>query len=139
MRYWLFQANPEKYDITTALKNMKTIPWALRQHSGDVLPGDRALIWASGREGGVLATGTISGEPSLQGASDDEDGFVLDPCLKAPSLCAPIRIDQALNPIITRDEARSHPVLKELQVLRAPRMTVYEVTQQQWRAVERST
>jgi 5-methylcytosine-specific restriction enzyme B len=140
MGYWLFQANPARYDIMGALRELQVIPWSLRQHERDVRLGDGILIWSSGPTGGIVARGIAVSEPAITGVVDDEKPFVLDPSLNAALPAVRVRIDEVFDPPIGRDLAKAHPVLSQMVVFQMPRGTNYPVTSEQWAAaVELST
>ena len=134
MSYWLFQANPDRYDIIGALRELPVIPWSLRQHERDVKVGDGILIWSSGPAGGILARGIAISQPALTGTVEDERPFIRDPTLDTPLPAVRVRIDQVLNPPIGRWLVKAHPVLCGLDVLKMPRSTNYSVTPEQWAA-----
>src|SRR4051812_24312473 len=57
-RTWLFQANPDKYDIFETLQLGEEL-WNLRQHAREVRVGDRVLIWVCGDDAGIYAVGRV--------------------------------------------------------------------------------
>jgi predicted RNA-binding protein with PUA-like domain len=65
-RAWVFQANPEKYDILTSLQQETREYWNLRQHWRDVKIGDGVYIWLSGPDAGIYATGVVLNQPELR-------------------------------------------------------------------------
>ena len=80
MSNWIFQANPDIFDVDTYLERNEEILWSVRQvHFRDQIPpGDRVFIWrAQGKRFqnkvyGVVAEGTISGRPEpLQDDASD--------------------------------------------------------------------
>jgi hypothetical protein len=48
IRYWIFQALPEEFDIQRRLQrgNPKITTWEVNQHANEVKEGDRAFLWA---------------------------------------------------------------------------------------------
>ena len=56
MATWIFQGNPEKFDIDGYLRaGLSTITWVVRQHRSRVAPGDKVFLWRSGAAAGVVA------------------------------------------------------------------------------------
>ena len=45
---WLFQSNPEYYELDRALLELPAIEWTVRGHVASVHVGDRAYIWRAG-------------------------------------------------------------------------------------------
>jgi predicted RNA-binding protein with PUA-like domain len=62
MAHWLLQGNPAHWrihDFFTAGHSRTT--WAVRRSHSLVTPGDDVALWVSGRPGGVVALGTVTG------------------------------------------------------------------------------
>ncbi len=62
--YWIFQGNPEHFDIDTYFKSRNEITWTVRQSKNQISEGDRVLFWRSGTSGGVIAQGVVTSTPS---------------------------------------------------------------------------
>ena len=56
---WLFQSNPEYYELDRALRELPAVEWTVRGHVASVHVGDRAYIWRAGTHAGVVAVGTV--------------------------------------------------------------------------------
>ncbi len=52
--YWIFQANPELYDIEKALKDNVLKTWSVSSHKKSIKKGDKAILWVTGKEGGCF-------------------------------------------------------------------------------------
>jgi hypothetical protein len=135
-RVWIFQANPQLFDLLDFLTEPSTQPgtvdsWLLRKHADEVSDGDTVLLWTAGENAGIYATGTIVGESFMR---DREDWEPTD----APpeSRAIRYRLEHILldRPVLRRDLI-NHPVLKELSVIRQPQGTNFPVTEQQWEAL----
>lgn len=68
--HWIFQGNPEYFDIDQYLLNQKQIQWQLRQYADRLKPGAEVLIWRSGKNGGVIAECVTESGP-LKGLPED--------------------------------------------------------------------
>ena len=54
MSYFIFQGNPDIFDIDTYISDNDEIQWQVRQHIKDVHVGDVVFIWrASGKKKAV--------------------------------------------------------------------------------------
>jgi hypothetical protein len=63
-KLWIFQSNPDKYDLLADLKTGKPDPfWSANQHRDEMRIDDRILFRVSGRGKGIYATGTIKSSP----------------------------------------------------------------------------
>jgi len=70
--YWVFQCNPNVYDIVSALRGKMEARWRVAQHTKDIKVGDRVILWVTGPQAGCYALGEISGELEY-GVRDIED------------------------------------------------------------------
>jgi hypothetical protein len=70
MTTWIFQGNPDRFDLDTYLSCARKIVWLVRQKhfAGDMRRGDRVFIWrASGKAkatAGVVASGWLTDSPT---------------------------------------------------------------------------
>ena len=60
---WIFQANPNNYDILRSLKVEPKDSWGCRQHAKKISSNDRVLIWVSGKQAGIYAIGRTLNNP----------------------------------------------------------------------------
>jgi len=58
--YWIFQGNPDIFDIDTYLTNKKNITWTVSRYKDQIEEGDKVLFWKSGVKAGVYAVGTVT-------------------------------------------------------------------------------
>ena len=58
-RYWIFQANPERYDLAKNLKAGVSDAWSLSRFKEQVQEGDIALFWSSGEKSGLYGWGVV--------------------------------------------------------------------------------
>ncbi len=76
--YWVFQANPKYYDIEGALKNRVVRHWLAKQHKEELSPGDRVIIWVTGKNSGCYALAEINSDVHVCEDNADERKFSLD-------------------------------------------------------------
>jgi MoxR-like ATPase len=131
-RSWIFQASPQYYDIVAAIKALKTQTWLVAQHKDKIHSGDRAYMWESGTDAGIVGVATIVGEPSELPYQPDEKPFMREESKFAgPQTRAVLRVDKVLPMRLSRKELSQDPVLKSLSVIQFPRGTNFEVTAEQ--------
>lgn len=68
MKFWLFQGNPNLFDLRGYVESADMIAWSVRQKhfASQILPGDTVFIWmakGSGSESGVIAQCRVSEAP----------------------------------------------------------------------------
>ncbi|NCC59270.1 MAG: EVE domain-containing protein, partial [Synergistales bacterium] len=127
-RCWIFQGNPEYYDIAGAIASSDTMTWAVNQYPKQIKKDDRAYIWISGPKGGIVASGTILCDPEMR-ESDPRDLFIRgEPLKTGPYLAVDIRIDRKLieNPV-PRSLLLSDERTKQLEILTYPGATNFRV------------
>src|SRR5438874_647396 len=76
---WLFQSNPEYYELDRALRELPAVEWTVRGHVASVHVGDRAYIWRAGTHAGVVAVGTVLTEPAESAPADEDRPYWRQP------------------------------------------------------------
>jgi 5-methylcytosine-specific restriction protein B len=73
---WIFQGNPKYYDVISAVKELDVITWSVKQYQNQIKKDDRAYIWVSGPEGGIVASGVIRCDPEIR-ENDEPDPYAV--------------------------------------------------------------
>jgi MoxR-like ATPase len=135
-RYWIFQANPNNFDVDSYLRDRNEIRWSIRQYEKLVHPGDEVLVWRAGPDGGVVAQCSVITEP--------------DPTIKndAPELwrgtnegppneprCKLHVVDKFTDQPISRQSVKT--VLPELSIIRFAQNTNYPVSRAEFDTILR--
>jgi predicted RNA-binding protein with PUA-like domain len=140
MTSWIFQGNPDTFDINSYLRVTREILWEVRQkhHASKMNPGDEVFIWraAGSMKGisGVIAHGYLLDHPKIQ--PDDEESKMLwvDPGRAQASLRVSIHID-TLNieddKVVRRGWLKDDPATHDLLILSMANMTNYRITDAQ--------
>lgn len=122
---WLFRGSDAAWDVLTSViasDPSASAPWPIAPSGPSMVPGDRVLLWRSGRGGGIAAACTVLDGPV---AAVDSDG--------RPHVTVDIRVDRAFGrPIppallLTRDELRPLAFFDLLQQTEQ-RITAVEAT-----------
>jgi MoxR-like ATPase len=133
-RGWLFQANPSYYNLDRALRELRAIEWTVKGKANVVHAGDRAYLWRSGPQAGIVAVGTVGTEPAESPPDPAELTYWLQPEKYGLDQVIPrvrVDIDQVLGAPLLRTTLREDSVLSGLMVIRAPQGTIYEVSPEQ--------
>lgn len=135
---WIFQANPNYYNIYESLRLESEDSWNCRQHTSKIKVGDRVLIWVSGKEAGVYAIGKVTSEAEHRSDSAIGMKYWTNPLTGAKEYprvwveYEKILLDRPLlKKFIIWD-----PDLDNLKILANPRGTNFPVTQTEWSALE---
>jgi hypothetical protein len=131
-RYWVFQANPNYYDINASLQELRDMTWLIKQQTGKIHLGDKIFIWESGKNAGVLAVGSVTSEPAV---IDELAAMAKYTCSNnlgaAKELRAQVRVDYVLPTRIDKATVRATPALSQMTILRAPIGTNFRITRDQ--------
>ncbi len=131
-RYWVFQANPEYYDIETSLKELSDMTWLVKQQTGKIHLGDKVFIWESGKQAGVLAVGSVTSEPAEIDEVAAMAKYTHDTNLGAKKeLRCHVHVDYVLPTRIDKATVRANPALAQITILRAPIGTNFRITRDQ--------
>ncbi len=135
---WLFTNNPKTYDIIPAVQELATITWRLEQKDRNVKKNDRIYLWVPGVDGGIVASGTVLGNP------EEKDPLRNDPYVIESDLFferftgVDIRLDRRFtNPLVSRNLLLSDEQTRNLEVLLFPGAATYHITAEQEDAIEK--
>lgn len=122
-RTWILQSNPKLYDVDAAVHTLKVIYWRIPQYTGEVHAGDRALLWRSGKEAGLVGWGRFLSDPLNYDISEDDDPFMRGLKQAEAELYAPIRVWPARR--VAKAEVAA--ALPAHQIVIAPMGTVFRL------------
>jgi len=127
-RHWIFQGNPDQFDVDSYIKVRQEIMWSVRQHKDHILAGDRVLIWRSGATGGVIADCSVLAPPSTEILEDAPELWKEKPDIQTGEIRCRLRVEDSFvaNPI---SRATIRAILPEISIFKAPQGTNFEVTQ----------
>ena len=134
---WIFQGNPKYYDVVGAVEALDELSWAANQYPKQIKKGDKAYIWLSGSDGGIIGTGTILCDPRIT-KPNLVDPFNRGDALKSePYLAVDIQIDRRLTvEKVSRAVLLADERTKQLEVLTYPGATNFRVTKLQEGVIE---
>jgi MoxR-like ATPase len=120
-RTWIFQANPEFYDLRQATKDLNQDTWLALEHKGDIHTGDRAYLWTSGPEAGIVAVAEILDEVSERPIAEQSRPYVKEPGkFLGVQPRVSVRIVKPVDPTLMRKDLLNYPELKDLSILKQP-------------------
>lgn len=133
---WIFQGNPDIYDIVEATKHLRQLSWDVNQHKTLMHKGDRVFLWVSGKQAGVIARATILTEPEEIEDSPEVVKYYKEEQELTKELRVLLEIEQRIDPPIHRSDLLNDPELKSLTILKAPQMTNYPLKPEEAVALE---
>jgi len=133
---FVFQGNPNKFDIDTCLASNSFIYWRVPQLSHEMRIGDQIVIWRSGSLAGAIALGRITEEPNERRnvkhpEALDNDNWVASQ--EGPStIQAGVSIDEVRLSIedgmVSREVCKNDPILKQNAIITNPQGTVFRLS-----------
>ncbi|USK58244.1 AAA family ATPase [Peribacillus asahii] len=134
---WIFQGNPKYYDVINAVNDLDIITWAVNQYPKQIKKDDKAYIWLSGSEGGIIATGTILCNPETKDPVSDDPYYRTDTPNKGPYLAVDIQIERKLTEsIVKRTTLLADERTKRMEILTYPGATNFRVTKDEDTIIE---
>jgi len=135
---WIFQVNPKKYDIISALNDGALNSWRISQHRYRIKKGHLALIWMSGKQSGIYGIARIDSDPELKKISFKDNKYAIDMKGDVEALAVDISLIRNLKdkPLLKKDMVNLDE-MKNLSVIQMPRATNYPVTDAQWKVIAR--
>jgi hypothetical protein len=139
---WIFQGNPDTFDIDGYLRTARLIRWTVRQPqlADTMAPGDRVFLWrakgsAKQSIAGVVASGWLQSAPTKEGDDPAAVPFWVGGGGQAgEQLHVRIDVDRVVRgpkEIVQRDWLVDDPVLHDLRILHLRSETNYRLTDAQ--------
>jgi hypothetical protein len=135
---WIFQANPNKYNIQKSLRTEDRELWGCNQHAKEIKRGDRVLIWLSGPKAGIYAVGeTVS---DVVAKPDSQIGLsywtnLLDGLERRDRVLVEYT-QKLIDRPLSRQFLRWDPALWELSIFKQAQGTNFRVTNSEWEAIK---
>lgn len=138
---WIFQANPNRYDILNALADDEAETekhWLVNRYKNEIAKGDIGLIWLSGKEGGIYAVAEILSNPELLFASEKEEKYWIDSDDKdKKKLRVKMKLKlNLLNNPITKEDLRKTAGLESLSIFRQSQGANFRVNDNEWEIIK---
>lgn len=145
---WIFQSNPQTYDILNALGSKEELSegnstWLVSRFKDKIKKGDMAIIWMSStspksHDAGIYALAEITTNPEYMNSSSkfwmSEDDVKKE--MKNLRVKLNYKILLVNNPIL-REELKSIPELKDMFIFRQPQGTNFPVRQEEWQVISK--
>ncbi len=75
---WIFQANPDLYEVRAALHALTKQTWLVSKFKDEMKLGERVYLWESGLDGGIVGIAELVGLPAIGPALKEESPFAKD-------------------------------------------------------------
>ena len=136
MQTWIFQGNPDEFDIDGYLSSRPAqVVWLVNRYASDVTIGDRVYLWRNQGQtravAGVVAEGIVIEPPALR--PEDPEGVAFwrtqSPRGTSAQVRAVLRLVRVASTreVIRRDWCTNDPILKDLPNLKMQAGTNYKI------------
>ncbi len=105
VNYWIFQGSPEIYDIERVLKTEHLKTWKVTAHKDKIKPGDKVILWQTGKSAGCYALAEIISEVGNIQEEDYEKQYykIADDTETSTRVKIKITTNLADNPVLWED------------------------------------
>ena len=138
-RVWIFQANPQRYDVLNSLADQRLDEdvWLVNQYKDSIKKGDIGLVWMSGKEAGIYAVVDIISDPTFMKDSPlSAQYWVSDEEKEQTKLRIKYKCKIKLtNDYISRQELKNIPGLVNMKIFKMPQGTNFPVTNEEWNLI----
>lgn len=110
--YWLFQSNAHIFRLRDALRAEVPFTVAVRAHHERIKPGDKVIIWQTGREQAVYALGKVGGKPQADTLLPEETAFYLQAVEEGKRIPVEVEFNLWDRPI-SRESLERYPVFDD--------------------------
>ena len=117
MSTWIFQCNPDRFDLLADWAATSDAQWSANQHRSEMQPGDTVYFRISGSNAGLYGIGTILTE--CYPHTDEFGDWKVD-----------VSYDRLIDPPLLRTETDQVRVLKEFPALQGRQATNFSVPEE---------
>jgi hypothetical protein len=139
-RVWIFQADPQRYEIIKALEDDEIggeMHWSVNQYKQEIKKGDTGIIWLSGKEAGIYAIAKILTDPTVMQEPDAEKKYWIDPEDKdkeGERLNVKMKMKMLSSPLL-KEKIKSTNGLQDTSIFRNPHRTNFPVKPDEWNII----
>jgi hypothetical protein len=124
MAAWIFQCDPDRFDIDGFLSTAtKPFTWLVTRYKKEIRPGDIVYMWKSGEQSGVVAEAEIIGDVEPRTGDPDSVPFwreASEAATVADRALLQVRRVAGSKQVLRRDWFREDPALREMLIMRQP-------------------
>jgi hypothetical protein len=136
-KIWLFQANPDYYDLAGALAALKEQTWLVSAYRNEIREGNTVYLWESGSQGGLVGSATVIAEPTQRAFAEPEAPYIRNADKFAGiQWRALLRIDRVFEKRLLRHDLLKDDLLKNLAVIKMAQSTNFKVTPEEAARIE---
>jgi hypothetical protein len=132
---WIFQGNPNRFDIDDYLSRYSYIYWSAPTNQKDFEIGDRAFIWRSGAQAGLVAIGIIKEKPTPRKDVKIQEALGDDLWVSQSDEPTDIKVGIEIEDVrlteeegfVSREQVKANPILSKNRIISNPVGTVFRL------------
>ena len=132
---WIFQGNPNRFDIDDYLSRYSYIYWSAPTNQKDFEIGDRAFIWRSGAQAGLVAIGIIKEKPAPRKDVKIQEALGDDLWVSQSDEPTDIKVGIEIEEVrlteeegfVSREQVKANPILSKNRIISNPVGTVFRL------------
>lgn len=114
---WIFQSNPEYFDLRRALRSRRTFTWKLDANAKSIKVGDHVFMWQSKKDSGLLSEMKVIEGPREMPLAGSE--FNLKPPPPAfEGLRVLMSVETVFQSPLSIEAFKKNPVLKKMKFIK---------------------
>jgi AAA domain (dynein-related subfamily)/EVE domain len=130
MTAWIFQSNPDRYDLAGALRASSVETWLANQSRSEIKAGDTAYLWETGKQSGILAVATVLSDSALMPQSAGDAKFNLDD-LSGDRWRVRLQVDKVLTSRVLKTDLIKDPILVNLPNIKFANATNFKLSSEE--------
>jgi hypothetical protein len=132
---WIFQGNPNRFDIDDYLSRYSYIYWSAPTNQKDFEIGDRAFIWRSGTQAGLVAIGIIKEKPTPRKDVKIKEALGDDLWVSQSDEPSEIKVGIEIEDVklteeegfVSRELLKTNPIISKNRIISNPVGTVFRL------------
>lgn len=140
---WIFQGNPNRFDIDDYLSRYTYIYWSAPTNQKELEIGNKAFIWRSGAQAGLVAIGVIKEKPAPRRDVQIQEALGDDLWISQADEPTEIKVGIEIEEVkltdeegfVRRDTVKSHPILNKNRIITNPVGTVFRLNEEETNAL----
>jgi energy-coupling factor transporter ATP-binding protein EcfA2 len=127
---WIFQGNPERFDILDFLEKQEKGSWAANQNKEQLASGDKVYFWKSGVNAGIYGQGSILNSFYERSEDDISRGF--------GKYAVDVKIDKFLGDnYLSRESFLNNSILQKSKIVRQSQGTNFLLAKEEADEIEK--
>ncbi|MFW9973320.1 MAG: AAA family ATPase, partial [Candidatus Odinarchaeota archaeon] len=127
-RFWIFQSNPEKFDLEKAIRELEKDVFLVNQYKSEIRKGDKILFWISGVDAGIIGYGDVLTNPKVLEQNPEALKYVKNDDFNEKLLRVWVSYNEIKPKILKLDLQEYYPdITEKMSIFKNPRGTNFPI------------